>query len=158
MKTFLSFSQLFLQLYRFIWYWKTKLDDWNKKLHRMMHQLFYSNPLYTAGHTSCWLIEWCFTPLLIVFQLYQVDSSRCSGLSWASPVLSRGSEVSCPRTLPWKTQRIQSYQLYVDRGFSTHNVQSDRLIIKSASINMFSDVATKSALIGIVITIFDQIW
>ena len=28
-------------------------------------------------------------------------------LSWVSPILGRGSEVSCPRTLPWKTQRIQ---------------------------------------------------
>ena len=30
------------------------------------------------------------------------DSSHYSGLSWVSPVLGWGSEVSCPRTLPQK--------------------------------------------------------
>ena len=50
------------------------------------------------------IIKWCYTPLLIVFQSYDGNSS-C--LSWVSPVLGWGSEVSCPRTLPWKTKKIQ---------------------------------------------------
>ena len=41
-------------------------------------------------------------PLLTVFQSYQGDSSYYSCLSWVSPVLGWGSEVSCPRTLPRK--------------------------------------------------------
>ena len=53
------------------------------------------------------IIEWCFTPLLTVFQSYHGDSSHYSCISWVSPVLGWGSEVSCPRTLPRKTQRIQ---------------------------------------------------
>ena len=53
------------------------------------------------------IIGWCFTPLLIVFQSYHGDSSHYSCLSWVSPVLGWGSEVSCPKTLPRKTQRIQ---------------------------------------------------
>ena len=53
------------------------------------------------GRNDC-LIEWCFTPLSTVFQLYHGDSSYYSCLSWVSPVLGRGSEVSSPRTLPGK--------------------------------------------------------
>ena len=49
-----------------------------------------------------WLVEWCFTPLLTVFQSYHGDSSHYSCLSWVLPVLGRGAEVSCPRTLPRK--------------------------------------------------------
>ena len=48
------------------------------------------------------VIEWCFTPLSRVFQSYHGDSSHYSCLSWVSPVLGWGSEVSCPRTLPRK--------------------------------------------------------
>ena len=54
------------------------------------------------------MIEWCFTPFSTVFQSYYGDSSHYSCLSWVSPVLGWGSEVSCPpKTLPRKTQRIQ---------------------------------------------------
>ena len=53
------------------------------------------------------LIEWCFAPLSTIFQSYHGDSSHYSCLSWVSPVLGSGSEVSCPRTLSRKTQRIQ---------------------------------------------------
>ena len=54
-----------------------------------------------------WLAEWCFTPLSTVFQSYHGDYSHYSCLSWVSPVLGSGPEVSYPRTLPRKTQRIQ---------------------------------------------------
>ena len=53
------------------------------------------------------IIEWCFTPHLTVFQSYHGHGSHYSCLSWISPVLGWGSEVSCPRTFPQKTQRIQ---------------------------------------------------
>ena len=57
-------------------------------------------------HFECvatWIIiEWCFTPLLTVFQSYHGDSSHYSCLFWVSLVLGWGSEVSCPRTLPRK--------------------------------------------------------
>ena len=53
------------------------------------------------------LIEWCFTPLSTVSKSYHGDSSHYSCLSWVSPGLGWGSEVSCTRTLPQKTQRIQ---------------------------------------------------
>ena len=53
------------------------------------------------------MIEWYYTPLSTVFQSYHGDSSHYSFLSWVSPVLGWGSEVSCPRTLPQKTLRIQ---------------------------------------------------
>ena len=48
------------------------------------------------------MIEWCFTPLSTVFQSYHGDGSHYSSLSWVSPVLGWGSEMSCPRTLPRK--------------------------------------------------------
>ena len=54
------------------------------------------------------VVEWCFTPLSTVFQSYHGDSSHYSCLSWVSPVLGRGSEVSCPRTLPRKKPRGSS--------------------------------------------------
>ena len=47
-----------------------------------------------------WLIEWCFTPLSTVSQ-WQLTLFMSS---WVSPVLGWGSEVSCPRTLPWKME------------------------------------------------------
>ena len=48
-----------------------------------------------------WLIEWCLTPLLTVFQSYHGDSSHYSCFpGFTSTRL--GSEVSCPRTLPRK--------------------------------------------------------
>ena len=53
------------------------------------------------------MIEWCFTPLSTKFQSYYGDSSHYSCLSWVSLVLGWGSEVSSPRTLSRKTQRIQ---------------------------------------------------
>ena len=53
------------------------------------------------------LIEWCFMPLSTVFQSYHGDSSHSSCLSWVLPVLGWGSEASCPRTLPQKTQGIR---------------------------------------------------
>ena len=49
-----------------------------------------------------WLIEWHFTLLSTVFQSYHGDNSHYSCLSWVSPVLGWGSEVSCPRILPRK--------------------------------------------------------
>ena len=49
-----------------------------------------------------WLIEWCCTPLLTVFQSYHGHSSHYSCLFWVSPVLGLGSKMSCPRTLPHK--------------------------------------------------------
>ena len=51
-----------------------------------------------------WFIDWCFTPLSTVSQSYNGSHHSC--LSWVSPVLGWGSEVSCPRILP-KIQRIQ---------------------------------------------------
>ena len=45
--------------------------------------------------------------LSTVFQSYHCNSSNYSCLSWVSPILAWGSEVSCPRTLPRKIQRIQ---------------------------------------------------
>ena len=48
------------------------------------------------------MIEWCLTPLLTVFQSYHGNSSHYSSLSWVSPVLGWGSEVSCPVTLTRK--------------------------------------------------------
>ena len=42
------------------------------------------------------LIKWCFTPLSTVFQSYHGDNSHYPCLSWVSPVLGWGSEVSCP--------------------------------------------------------------
>ena len=43
-----------------------------------------------------------FTPFSKIFQSYLRNSSDNSCLSWVSPVLGWGSEVSCPRTLPQK--------------------------------------------------------
>ena len=54
------------------------------------------------------VVEWCFTPLLTVFQSYHGASLHYSYLSWVSPVLGQGSEVSCPRTLPRKKPRGSS--------------------------------------------------
>ena len=52
-----------------------------------------------------WLIEWCFTPLLTVFQSYHSDSSHYSCFpGFTSTRL--GSEVSCPRTLPRKNPEM----------------------------------------------------
>ena len=44
------------------------------------------------------LIEWCFTPVSIVFQSYHSDWSHYSWLSWISSVLGWGSKLSCQRT------------------------------------------------------------
>ena len=49
--------------------------------------------VFYATFNSISVIQW---PQLTLFML-----------SWDSPVLGWGSEVSCPRTLPRKTQRIQ---------------------------------------------------
>ena len=59
-----------------------------------------------ASHSlTVLMIEWCFTPLSTVFQLYHGGSSHNSCLSWVSPVLGWGSEVSCSRTFPRKKPR-----------------------------------------------------
>ena len=50
-------------------------------------------------------LEWYFTRLSTVFQSYHGDSSHYSCLSWLSPVLGWGSEVSCPRTFPRKKKK-----------------------------------------------------
>ena len=47
-----------------------------------------------------WLIGWCFTLLSTIFQSYHGDSSNNSCLSWVSPVLGWGSEVSEPCRTP----------------------------------------------------------
>ena len=62
--------------------------------------------LFTSTLQNILSNEWCLMPLSKVFQSYNGDSSHYSCLSWVSPVLGWGSEVSCPRTLPRKTQRI----------------------------------------------------
>ena len=62
------------------------------------------------------MIEWCFTPLSTVFQLFHGDNSHYSCLSWVSPALGWGSEVSCPRIRPRKTQRIQRIQCSSNPG------------------------------------------
>ena len=59
------------------------------------------------------LIEWCFKPLSTVFQSYHGDSLHYSALPWVSPVLSWGSEVSCPRTLPRKKPRELRLELKI---------------------------------------------
>ena len=61
------------------------------------------------GHTMIIIIiiEWRFMPLLTVIQSYHGGSSHYSCLSWVSPVIGWGSEVSYPTTFPRKTQRIQ---------------------------------------------------
>ena len=48
-----------------------------------------------------------FSPLSTVFQSYDGDNLHYSCLSWFSPVLGRGSEVTCPRTLPRKNPEDQ---------------------------------------------------
>ena len=75
---------------------KTKLHCTNTK----------SIPNANLYDLSNWLIKWCFTPLSAIFQSYHSYSSRYSCLSWVSPELGWGSEVSCPRTLLKKTKRI----------------------------------------------------
>ena len=95
-----------------------------------------------------WLIEWCFTPLSTVFQSYHGDSSHYSCLSLVSPVLGWGSAVSCPRTLPWKTQRIQcgsnpgpldydSNTLPLSHTGPQNQIQSINKCCSSGSINPF---------------------
>ena len=55
--------------------------------------------------------QWCFRPLSTVFQSYHGNSSHYSCLSWVSPVLARGSEVSCPRKLPQQKNPVDPVQL-----------------------------------------------
>ena len=47
-------------------------------------------------------------PLSTVFQSYHGDKSHCSCLSWVSPVLGWGSEVSCDKDTPTKKPRGSS--------------------------------------------------
>ena len=54
-----------------------------------------------------WLIEWCFTPLLTVFQSYHGDSSHYSCLSWVSPVLGWALKCLAQGHSHEKTRRIQ---------------------------------------------------
>ena len=51
---------------------------------------------------SVWIDWMVFYAALTVFQSYRSDSSRNTCLSWVSPVLGWGSEVSYLRTLPQK--------------------------------------------------------
>ena len=57
-----------------------------------------------------WKVDWLngvLRSFLTVFKSYHGNGSHYSCISWVSPALGRGSEVSCPRTLPRKTQTIQ---------------------------------------------------
>ena len=90
-----SFSQW--QLKEFI----LKINNsWPKPMSSFTNTFFFL--LYHCQTLVGWLVEWCFTPLSTVFQSYHGDSSHYSCLSWVSPVLGWGSEVSCPKTLPQK--------------------------------------------------------
>ena len=60
-----------------------------------------------GSKSSGLLFEWCFMPLLTVFQSYHGNSSHYSCLSCMSPVQGWGSEVSCPKAHHEKPQRIQ---------------------------------------------------
>ena len=62
----------------------------------------YCNVWYEGILRISRLVDWCFTPLSTVFQSYHGENSHYSSLSWVSPVLGWGSEMSCPRTLPRK--------------------------------------------------------
>ena len=55
------------------------------------------------------LIELYFSPIWTVFQSYHGNSPHYSCLSWVSQVIGWGrvSKLSCTRTLPRETQRIQ---------------------------------------------------
>ena len=75
--------------------------------HKLLFVYFFKELISFIGsldecHTSDWLIERCFMPISTVYQLYHSDSSHFICLSCLSPVLSRGSEGSCTRTLQWK--------------------------------------------------------
>ena len=66
-----------------------------------------------SGKIVCFLFEWRFTPLSTVFKSYHGDSSHYLCLSWVSPVLGWGSEVSCPRILPAENRlsyRTQTFE------------------------------------------------
>ena len=108
-KQFLLFSQYFLPYIVLIFHFKCTLKC--RMSSAMCFDLDQSKILlsgnglthyHTITHLDAWLIEWCFTLLSTVFQSYHGDSSHYSCLSWEKPVLGLGSEVSCPRTLPWK--------------------------------------------------------
>ena len=90
------------------------------------------------------LIDW-LNGASTVFQLYQGDSSHYSCLSWVSPVLGWGSEVSCPRTLPWKNPedpvllepRTPGYiELFLLVYFSNFICQSYRSSVKTIAIQL----------------------
>ena len=77
----------------------------SKYFQAMLEKQFTFHQMLLMGHLLIdWLIKWCFMPLSTVFQSYHCDSSHYSSLSWVSPVLGWGSEESCTRTLPLKTQ------------------------------------------------------
>ena len=80
----------------------------------LSHSVFYSvEKLYVVLKlaSAVWkrlLIDWMV--FYAAFNSISVISRRQLTLfmsSWVSPVLGWGSEVSCPRTLPRKNQRIQ---------------------------------------------------
>ena len=72
------------------------------------------------------MIEWCFKPLLTVFQSYHGDSSHYSCLSWVSPVLGqqnecgRNNEIGLQKLL--KTFSETKEVLVINIVTSSHNV------------------------------------
>ena len=55
-------------------------------------------------HHKCftWLIKLCFMMLSTLFPSFHRHSSHDFGLSWVSPELDQGSELSCQKTILWK--------------------------------------------------------
>ena len=64
-----------------------------------------------------------FYPLSTVFYSYHGDRSHCPCLSWVSPVLGMGSDVSCLGTLPHKNPEDP-------RG--PHDYESNTLLLNDA--------------------------
>ena len=89
------------------------------------------------------LIEWCFMPLSTVFQSYHGNSSHNSCLSWVSPVLGWGSEVSYSKTIPQKNPadplRLEPRTpgLYV-KHFTTEPRRTPTLRINNSNENSVS--------------------
>ena len=77
-------------------------EEWNKTQNDAPFVAFYDMSPSSSPASYQIMVEWCFMPLSTVFQSYHSHSSHYSCLSWVSPVLRWGSEVSCPRTLPRK--------------------------------------------------------
>ena len=78
---------------------------WERSLFKTLLKCFQFGP---GKIFVVWvLIEWCFTPLLTVFQSYNGDSSHYSCLSWVSPVLGWALKCLAQGHSHEKTQRIQ---------------------------------------------------